>query len=358
MTPTAKGDNYLNIEFPRIINDVLVVPESGMIICGGTQPFIKPYYVPSLGPAPKWCSFVDNITEELEEVKKMAVHQDFKFVTLDDLKKLGLDSLIGSSVLRPYLHGFFMKMELYKKAIAFHTASSTNGNDDGGEDDSSESDVEEKIEQRWSKARIQKATIDDNDEDDEDDDDNDDDESRQRNEISTVFDDARFKELLNRPEFHINEDKQRKIESKRLNQRMKEQRALEQRQADIEPKVKEVHSRRSLSYSDGDVVHKSKRRKKASFEERIQEETADDVLFSDRKRFHGNQEITVNVSELKKNRNTDSKRDKRKKKDNVDGVVHDEQSKTVVFKQKDVKRRGAERLFPKMRIKGGKPRNK
>lgn len=28
---------------------------------------MQTYYVPSVGPAPKWCSFLDNITEELEE---------------------------------------------------------------------------------------------------------------------------------------------------------------------------------------------------------------------------------------------------------------------------------------------------
>lgn len=30
-------------------------------------PKILTYYIPSLGPSPKWCSFLDNITEELEE---------------------------------------------------------------------------------------------------------------------------------------------------------------------------------------------------------------------------------------------------------------------------------------------------
>lgn len=33
-------------------------------------PKILTYYIPSLGPAPKWCSFLDHITEELEESKE------------------------------------------------------------------------------------------------------------------------------------------------------------------------------------------------------------------------------------------------------------------------------------------------
>ena len=30
---------------------------------------IEIYFVPQIGPAPKWASFLDNITEELEEAK-------------------------------------------------------------------------------------------------------------------------------------------------------------------------------------------------------------------------------------------------------------------------------------------------
>ena len=31
------------------------------------QSRVLSYYVPALGPAPRWCSFLDVITEELEE---------------------------------------------------------------------------------------------------------------------------------------------------------------------------------------------------------------------------------------------------------------------------------------------------
>jgi ribosome biogenesis protein ENP2 len=37
--------------------------------------------------APKWCSFVDNITEELEDIKKITVYQDFKFLTLNEINE-------------------------------------------------------------------------------------------------------------------------------------------------------------------------------------------------------------------------------------------------------------------------------
>ena len=37
------------------------------------------FFVPALGPAPKWCSFLDNLTEELEE-QSAGVFEDYKFV--------------------------------------------------------------------------------------------------------------------------------------------------------------------------------------------------------------------------------------------------------------------------------------
>ncbi|XP_058143868.1 nucleolar protein 10 isoform X4 [Dasypus novemcinctus] len=68
-----------------------------------------------LGPAPRWCSFLDNLTEELEENPESTVYDDYKFVTKKDLENLGLTHLIGSPFLRAYMHGFFMDIRLYHK---------------------------------------------------------------------------------------------------------------------------------------------------------------------------------------------------------------------------------------------------
>lgn len=46
-------------------------------------------YLQVLGPAPKWCSFLDNLTEELEENPETTVYDDYKFVTRKDLDNLG-----------------------------------------------------------------------------------------------------------------------------------------------------------------------------------------------------------------------------------------------------------------------------
>lgn len=41
-----------------------------------------------------------------------------RFVTRTDLTRLGLDHLLGTPLLRAYMHGFFMDARLYSKAAA------------------------------------------------------------------------------------------------------------------------------------------------------------------------------------------------------------------------------------------------
>lgn len=76
------------------------------------------FFLQSLGPAPRWCSFLDNLTEELEESDILAVYDDYKFVTEKELIEIGLSHLIGTNLLRAYMHGYFMDMRLFRKAKA------------------------------------------------------------------------------------------------------------------------------------------------------------------------------------------------------------------------------------------------
>jgi len=78
---------------------------------------------------------LDNITEELEEkptdtgiefenllikyhdlILFVLVYDDYKFLTLKELDTLGLSHLIGSDLLRAYMHGYFMDIRLYNQA--------------------------------------------------------------------------------------------------------------------------------------------------------------------------------------------------------------------------------------------------
>lgn len=78
--------------------------------------FIVIILMQSMGPAPRWCSFLDSLTEELEESDVLAVYDDYKFVTAKELDEIGLSHLVGTNLVRAYMHGHFMDMRLYRKA--------------------------------------------------------------------------------------------------------------------------------------------------------------------------------------------------------------------------------------------------
>ena len=63
------GKPFSSVEAPPDVpfNDVAIYPNSGLMMMANEQPKMQVHYIPSMGPAPKWCSFLDNITEEIEE---------------------------------------------------------------------------------------------------------------------------------------------------------------------------------------------------------------------------------------------------------------------------------------------------
>ena len=76
------------------------------------------YYIPQLGPAPRWCSFLENLTEELEDQTTRTAYEDYKFVDRNELATLGLDHLVGTPALKPYMHGYFLSLKLHDTARA------------------------------------------------------------------------------------------------------------------------------------------------------------------------------------------------------------------------------------------------
>ena len=44
------------------INDVCIFPDSGLMLLALDNSQIPSYFIPALGPAPKWCSHLDNLT--------------------------------------------------------------------------------------------------------------------------------------------------------------------------------------------------------------------------------------------------------------------------------------------------------
>lgn len=123
------GSPWTSVEPDVDINCLAPIPDSGMILTANEGPQQHAFFIPQLGPAPKWCSFLDNVVEEMADDpndpasysastrRTGEVYDNFKFLTQPQLRQLNLDHLIGkTNLLRPYMHGFFVAQKLYEEA--------------------------------------------------------------------------------------------------------------------------------------------------------------------------------------------------------------------------------------------------
>lgn len=121
------GTPWTSVEPAVDLNHVEWVKDSGMLLTANEGKQQHSFFIPQLGPAPKWCAFLDNIVEEMAEDPNDPnafgagasgeVYDNFKFLTTAQLKTLNLDHLIGTtSLLRPYMHGYFVAQKLYEEA--------------------------------------------------------------------------------------------------------------------------------------------------------------------------------------------------------------------------------------------------
>lgn len=109
---------FCSLEPEADINSLALEEGSGILLMACEQPKIHTYYIPGLGPAPKWCSFLDNVTSELEEAQESVIYHDYRFLTQQELHELGIEKMIGTPYLRAYMHGFFVDARLYDKVRA------------------------------------------------------------------------------------------------------------------------------------------------------------------------------------------------------------------------------------------------
>ncbi|ODH22918.1 hypothetical protein ACO22_05446 [Paracoccidioides brasiliensis] len=120
------GKPWTSVEPAVDINSVAWCKDSGMILTANEGRQQHAFFIPQLGPAPKWCAFLDNIVEEMAEDpndpqafagQAGSVYDNFKFLTVPQLRSLNLDHLIGrTTLLRPYMHGYFVAQRLYEEA--------------------------------------------------------------------------------------------------------------------------------------------------------------------------------------------------------------------------------------------------
>lgn len=121
------GTPWTSVEPAVDINSVAWCKDSGMLLTANEGRQQHSFFIPQLGPAPRWCSFLDNLVEEMAEDpndpnsfssgQAGSVYDNFKFLTVPQLKTLNLEHLIGrTNLLRPYMHGYFVAQRLYEEA--------------------------------------------------------------------------------------------------------------------------------------------------------------------------------------------------------------------------------------------------
>ncbi|KAI9708608.1 MAG: Nucleolar protein 10 [Bogoriella megaspora] len=119
------GDPWTSVEPAVDLNHVTWVPDTGMLMTANEGRQQHSFFIPQLGPAPRWCSFLDNLVEEMAEdagdpnrnLRSGQVYDNYKFLTIQQLRALSLDHLVGTtSILRPYMHGYFVPQRLYEEA--------------------------------------------------------------------------------------------------------------------------------------------------------------------------------------------------------------------------------------------------
>jgi ribosome biogenesis protein ENP2 len=121
------GTPWTSVEPAVDINCVAWCKDSGMFLTANEGRQQHAFFIPQLGAAPKWCSFLDNVVEEMADdpndpyafakTKVGETYDNYKFLTPPQLRMLNLDHLVGkTNLLRPYMHGFFVAQGLYEEA--------------------------------------------------------------------------------------------------------------------------------------------------------------------------------------------------------------------------------------------------
>lgn len=124
---TKNGAPWTSVEPAVDLNCVAWCKDSGMLLTANEGRQQHAFFIPQLGPAPKWCSFLDNLVEEMAEdpndpsafasQRTGETYDNYKFLTMQQLETLNLSHLVGTtSLLRPYMHGYFVAQRLYEEA--------------------------------------------------------------------------------------------------------------------------------------------------------------------------------------------------------------------------------------------------
>ncbi|KAI1815920.1 WD40 repeat-like protein [Poronia punctata] len=113
----SSGQTWTSIEPIVDINFTTWVKGTGMLLTANEGQAMHAFLIPQLGNAPRWAGHLDSLTEEMASEVTTNNYENYKFLTLPELKALSMDHLIGkTNLLRPYMHGYFVASKLYGQA--------------------------------------------------------------------------------------------------------------------------------------------------------------------------------------------------------------------------------------------------
>ncbi|KAI0155196.1 WD40 repeat-like protein [Xylariaceae sp. FL1272] len=113
----STGETWTSIEPTVDINFTTWVKGTGMILTANEGSAQHAFLIPQLGNAPRWASHLDSLTEEMASEVTTTNYDNYKFLTLAELRSLSMEHLIGkTNLLRPYMHGYFVASKLYEQA--------------------------------------------------------------------------------------------------------------------------------------------------------------------------------------------------------------------------------------------------
>ncbi|KAJ3574401.1 hypothetical protein NPX13_g4377 [Xylaria arbuscula] len=113
----SSGQTWTSIEPIVDLNFTTWVKGTGMILTANEGQAMHAFLIPQLGNAPRWAGHLDSLTEEMASEVTTDNYENYKFLTLPELRSLSMDHLIGkTNLLRPYMHGYFVASKLYEQA--------------------------------------------------------------------------------------------------------------------------------------------------------------------------------------------------------------------------------------------------
>ncbi|KAI0102986.1 WD40-repeat-containing domain protein [Nemania sp. FL0031] len=113
----STGQTWTSIEPIVDLNFTTWVKGTGMILTANEGQAMHAFLIPQLGNAPRWAAHLDSLTEEMAGEVTTDNYENYKFLTLPELRSLSMDHLIGkTNLLRPYMHGYFVASKLYEQA--------------------------------------------------------------------------------------------------------------------------------------------------------------------------------------------------------------------------------------------------